>query len=641
MKINKKQIVFFILFSIFLNHVNGIFYLPGMIPHDFAQGEEGAIKVNKITSVHTQIPYKYYQLPGVCQPKEGIIDDTENLGEILLGDRIENSDYTFNFLTDGGKCKVINSESCSPIIKKEDLKVLEDRIQNQYRVHWLLDGLPVRQTGRLASDPGFDLGFMTLAEGQTVATAEKYLNNHLEITIFYHSNPTDNTSRIVGFEIFPTSRQYKKVENWKGDTGDDCPQYGENFEQLSVSVKEGEDQERFVLWTYEVKYTPSPVLWNKRWDIYFESNDNSVHWFSILNSLMIVFILTVMVAMIIIRTLKKDIRRYTSIDTSEDRDSQEETGWKMIHGDVFRPPSHPMLLSVCIGSGVQIFSMTLITMIFAVLGFLSPANIGGLATALIVLFVLSAMFAGYFSTRVFTIFKGRNWKKNTIYTALSMPGIIFGIFFFVNMFLRGAKSSAAVPFGTFASIIAMWFGISVPLVFLGSYFASKKPVPEDPVRTNQIPRQVPDQIWYMNPYLSILMGGILPFGAVFIELHFILTSLWDNQFYYIFGFLFIVLMILIVTSAEISIVMCYFQLCAEDHHWWWRSFLTAGSSSLYMFIYSVSFFRYLGITKFISSLLDFSYSFIMSLAFAALTGTIGFYSCYFLVRKIYSSIHIN
>lgn len=49
------------------------------------------------------------------------------------------------------------------------------------------------------------------------------------------------------------------------------------------------------------------------------------------------------------------------------------------------------------------------------------------------------------------------------------------------------------------------------------------------MRTNKIPRQIPEQPWYMNPIFSILIGGILPFGAVFIELFFILTSMWQHQ----------------------------------------------------------------------------------------------------------------
>ena len=35
-------------------------------------------------------------------------------------------------------------------------------------------------------------------------------------------------------------------------------------------------------------------------------------------------------------------------------DGQEETGWKLVHGDVFRPPSLSGWLSVCVGTGVQV-----------------------------------------------------------------------------------------------------------------------------------------------------------------------------------------------------------------------------------------------------------------------------------------------
>ena len=129
----------------------------------------------------------------------------------------------------------------------------------------------------------------------------------------------------------------------------------------------------------------------------------------------------------------------------------------------------------------------------------------------------------------------------------------------------------------------------------------------------------------MQHVFAILVGGVLPFGAVFIELFFILSSIWLHQFYYVFGFLMLVFVILVITCAaprasptpsltqtrtqtktktltltptltltltltrcaEITIVMCYFQLCAEDYNWWWRSFLTAGSSGLYLFLYSM------------------------------------------------------
>jgi len=366
------------------------------------------------------------------------------------------------------------------------------------------------------------------------------------------------------------------------------------------------------------------------------NTDPQIHWFSIINSMMIVLFLTGMVAMIMMRTLKRDFNKYNNAGPE---DEAEETGWKLVHGDVFRPPGNSLLFAVLVGSGIQVFSMTLITMTFALLGFLSPANRGGLMTAGVVLYVIMGALAGYCSARTYKLFNGVHRKRNIVLTAFLFPGVIFTIFFVLNLFIWGQKSSGAVPFGTLMALVAMWFGISVPLVFFGAFFGYRKELEQPPVRTNQIPRQVPEQIWYMSPIFSIFLGGILPFGAVFIELFFILSAIWGHQFYYLFGFLFIVFVILILTCAEITIVMCYFQLCAEDYKWWWRSYLTAGTSAFYMFLYSIFyFFTKLEITTFVSALLYFGYTLIMALFFFVLTGTIGYYACFWFVTKIYSSV---
>lgn len=68
--------------------------------------------------------------------------------------------------------------------------------------------------------------------------------------------------------------------------------------------------------------------------------------------------------MIMVRTLRRDIARYNAGETenlSPLEEAIEETGWKLVHGDVFRPPNNSRLFAAVIGSGIQIFFMALIT----------------------------------------------------------------------------------------------------------------------------------------------------------------------------------------------------------------------------------------------------------------------------------------
>lgn len=67
------------------------FYLPGVAPRDYADGETLSMLVNKLDSVHTQLPYDYYSLP-FCQPTV-IVKAAENIGEVLGGESIESSGY--------------------------------------------------------------------------------------------------------------------------------------------------------------------------------------------------------------------------------------------------------------------------------------------------------------------------------------------------------------------------------------------------------------------------------------------------------------------------------------------------------------------------------------------------------------------
>ena len=70
-------------------------------------------------------------------------------------------------------------------------------------------------------------------------------------------------------------------------------------------------------------------------------------------------------------------------------------------------------------------------------------------------------------------------------------------------------------------------------------------------------------IIFSQPLPGVIMGGVLPFGCIFIQLFFVLNSIWSSHVYYMYGFLFLVFIILIITCSETTILLCYFHLCAE------------------------------------------------------------------------------
>jgi len=601
---------------------------PGVAPIEYAEGARVELKVNKLTSVKTQLPYGYYTLP-FCKPDSGIVESVENLGEILAGDLIENSPFDLRMGEDE-KCKML----CKKPLEAADKEKFRLRIDDEYLVNFIVDNLPAATKYVRKSDGG-EFTYMNGFPIGVQKDGKYYLYNHLKLDLKYHSSDTYEGHRIVGFEIEPRSVvQATQADPTKPGGLKAVCQEGADAQLMEL------DMFNEVIFSYDVTWEYSEVRWVSRWDNYLKMTGGQIHWFSILNSLMIMLFLSGMVAMILLRTLYRDITKYNELATAEE--AAEETGWKLVHGDVFRKPRFGKLLAVSVGSGVQILGMSIVTLIFALLGFLSPAHRGGLLQSMMMLFTFMGVFGGYASARLYKVFNGEDWKTNTLMTAMLYPGVIFMVFFVLNLFIWGQKSSGAVPFTTMFAILVLWFGISVPLVFLGSYFGFRREAIELPVRTNHVPRQIPAQAWFMQPLFTCAIGGILPFGAVFTELFFIMSSLWQHQFYYLFGFLALVLLILLITCAEISIALTYFQLTAENYNWWWRSFLASGSSAVYVFLYSMMYFSSrLQIDKVVSTLLYFGYMAIMSLLFGLLTGSIGLISSFFFVRTIYGSIKVD
>ncbi|KAK9692731.1 Endomembrane protein 70 [Popillia japonica] len=272
--------LFILYFNIMCIFRTSQFYVPGMAPVEFKKGQQIDVKAVKMTSVHTQLPYEYYSLP-FCLPKNGSFHyKSENLGEVLRGDRIVNTPYIVKMAEDV-QCSLLCHFPNKPMHwSAEDSQRVIDRIQHEYFVHLLVDNLP-------AATPIFnqDLRDIQYEHGYRLGNVigdKNYINNHLKLTLFYH-NPAPEIYRVVGFHVqaksvhigdlkfidntctFPTKSRGQLVDSTAGTT---------------------------LYFTYEIEWRHSKISWASRWDTYLAMNDVQIHWFSIINSLVVIFFLS-------------------------------------------------------------------------------------------------------------------------------------------------------------------------------------------------------------------------------------------------------------------------------------------------------------------------------------------------------------
>ena len=236
------------------------FYVPGIQPHPFTRGEPVPLKVNSMTSMHTQMPRGYYRL-AFCEPEE-IEMASENLGEFLTGNKIQNSPYEIKML-DEVYCKKL----CPMPLDKVKSAKMKMHVKYGYHHNWIIDNLPSaaiimdknhQQKTRYAG--GFPIGFMG-------TNGEAYIHNHVNIHVEYHAQEGDVYS-VVGFAVEPLSIKHTE----KDGALTTCPTGNSHMIRDDIRenqvVKDGET----IIYSYDVTWDAKPVEWTSRWDIYLNEN---------------------------------------------------------------------------------------------------------------------------------------------------------------------------------------------------------------------------------------------------------------------------------------------------------------------------------------------------------------------------------
>ena len=410
-------------------------FFSGATLQNYDTNDKVELTVNALSSLHKSlIPWDYYDARlHLC--KIGTPTSIqESLGGVLYGDRLFSSPYQL-FMKTNTTCNLL----CNTKVPAVDAEFINKAIEDQYLLKWMVDGLPASQQSKLdgRSIHGFLLGQMKAG----VPT----LNNHYNIYVYFNSiAPT--VHRVVRVEVDPQSL-----------TKNTCVQT--DNEPLVLKT----DSETSISYTYSVSWVPLAIDWENRWSNYLVSNDGRVHWFSLVNSVIVVVLLSAIVFGIIVRALSLDFNRYNDIEM------EEEFGWKLVHGDVFRSPPQRTFLSIFVGNGIQLAFMCSATLVLAHLGLMFPSNRGALVSAMVVLYLLCGGVAGYVSARIYKMTGGQAWRQNVILSSFLLPGCLFLTLLCVNFILISKGSSSAVPFSTLVSVLALWLLLSAPLSFLGAY----------------------------------------------------------------------------------------------------------------------------------------------------------------------------
>ncbi|KAA8498846.1 Transmembrane 9 superfamily member 7 [Porphyridium purpureum] len=636
------------------------FYLPGVSPVDYEQGAPLNVFANKLQSPVNYVSQDYHRFI-FCKPiDEGTGSESQvervrnakrlNLGQLLSGQKYEPTSIEFNMM---------NSESCvlscvrdlarqsfsnpkrAQLVEAKKVKTLR-LIREQYFVRLILDNMPVLTkltdpgSGRTFTWMGYPLG--------AVKQGKEFLFNHLKFKVLVHQvkntllervSPGAQFYRVVGFEVTPTS-----VDHWISQDGTSVKCKKDNSDQFFEPRALAELSR--IAFTHDVAFEESELKWATRWDSILNASPETkrVEWFSIVNVLLITLFFSLLTAFVLLRTVYLDFARYNGL---ADDEVTQESGWKMLHGDVFRVPRVFELLCVWVGAGVQLAILAVATLSLSVIGLVSPANRGGLLSVMLFMWVSTSFFSGYTSGRLYGGMGGTQKRSVALMSALYLPGLIAGVFISLNVLLRMNAASNAVPIFTLIVLACVWFGISVPLNLLGSFISLKQGAIDVPCKTNAIPREIPESPLYTE-LLYLMLPGVIPFSVAVVPLAFILNSIWQSAIFYMFGFLFLVLMMLVITCAQLGMVIAYARLSSMNFHWWWPAIGTGASSGLYVFLYTVSYllrFSRRAEHEWLSTVVYLSYMMLLSVCFALFCGACSFLSAFWFVRRIFGAVRIT
>ena len=401
--------------------------------------------------------------------------------------------------------------------------------------------------------------------------------------------------------------------------------------------------------------------WSGRWDVYVHGDERvgamgSMRWYSVTNCLLVTVFLTLGVVTVVGSGIRRQLEfgvgdEYGLMAVDENGcggggGSGGGGGGAMHVDDIFHPPmNYSSLFCALVGTGIQLISTCTIILLGSILGWEAvdpsrhPSHRGGFTIPLLGVYTFCGYIGGYVAGRIYRIFQGRLSWVCAIQTAVVFPGSCLVVFTLLNIVVRfsgggwGSSISSHLSFGDVILLLFLWGAIALPLVLYGSYIGYRTDPPSLPTTaindpTSPTPRSLsrvgggqvldtnaitttttisnttPLTAIVTNSYVAIVLSGLVPFSAAYVEIFFLLTNLWMDRYYCAFAFTAVVFATVVLICAEVAVLLVYYRLGRreekkkeKDHHhhrycwWWWFAFGCGGSVGGYVLLYSAVWFR--------------------------------------------------
>ena len=452
---------------------------------------------------------------------------------------------------------------CTVTIDERNLYWMQALIRDNYKIDWVVDDLPAgivhlsTDSLRKYYSAGFPIGYRE-SDGATMESY--YVYNHVSLVVQYRRAGDRGYGPelvVTGFEAYPRSIQYgdwNMTSNTTFDARVSTPRLELALaEKPSQTVDPGgvEATHQFSIpYTYSIYYVEDSddhIGWLNRWDRYLDDEEKPRLWLATTNSLVVALLTSLLAAIStrpilglrysehirILRRFGIQRRRHSSsndLEPVEAASRDEMARWKLVHRDVFRIPSYGPLLAPLVGSGMQLFCVVVYMYYIGGRRIFNPASRGTYINWGVGLFVVCGLFSGYHSSRLYKSLGGHLWRCNLVITGIMVPGLLFTTVFIINLFIWVQAGSTAIPFGTFISLLALWLGVQLPMVYLGGLYGHKRSeIWEHPIEPSSIPRRIPQQPWYLRKPQFILLAGVVPCQIIFIEQVYVFNGLLPNR----------------------------------------------------------------------------------------------------------------